>query len=230
MSNQESTEITMLAELIDCAAAGKNVELNAKPVRNKVELEREGEEREIIILSMEYSGTVDDKPFAFRKEYSHTYDVAEYCFDCLIIANNRLQIDYDRVKDGGIEIKEEFFTFQNTFLGLPGLASAKRPALRLETFINLARAGIAVSVNVTLKRPDILVKEEGVEKRGFVYVADFVFTTEEGTTTIEKLYDQGSYDDTEERKARIIEVTSKRLARDFERLRRVGIKVESRAC
>lgn len=230
MGNQQSKEIIMLAELIDCAAAGKNVKLNTKPVRNDIQLERDGEKVEIIILSMEYTGTVDDKPFAFKKEYSHFYDLTEYCLDCLIVANNRLQIDYDRLEDGGVEVKKEFFTFQNIFLGLPGLASARRPALRLETLINLARAGIPVSVKVTLKRPDILVKEEDMEKRGFVHVAEFVFATEEGTTTIEKLYGQGSYDDTEERKARIIEVTSKRLARDFERLRRVGIKVETRAC
>jgi hypothetical protein len=230
MGNQESKEITMLAELVDCAAAGKNVKVTARPVRNSVKLEREGEDVETIILSMEYIGTVDEKPFALKKEYSHTYDVTEYCLDCLIIANNRLQMDYDRLEDGGIDVRKEFFTFQNTFLGLPGLASAKTPALRLETFINLARAGISVSVVVTLKHREIFVKEEDVEKSGFVYVADFVFTTEEGTTTIEKLYTQGAYDDSEERKERIIEVTSKRLGRDFERLRRVGIKVESRAC
>lgn len=229
MANQESREITMLTELIDYAIGGKNVQLNAKPSRDIVTLKAEGKDIATIVISMEYSGMVNDKPFVFKKEYSHAYDETEHAFDSLLIANNRLQIDYDRLKDGGIEVKREFFTFQNTFLGLPGLASAKRPALRLETFINLARAGIPVSVEVILKRPDILAKAEDIDKRGFAYMADFVFTTEEGETTIEKLYDQGLQDDTEERKTRIREVANKRLERDFERLRHVGMKVKTRA-
>jgi len=229
MAKQEPKEIAMLAELIDYALAGKKVVLNAKPMREIVKFEREGKEIDTVIVSMEYSGTVDSEPFKFKKEYSHAYDETEYALDCLLIANNRLQIDHDRLKEGGIEVKGEVFTFQNTFLGLPGIASQKRPALRLQAFINLARTGIPVSVDVDLKRPDVLIKEEEGEKKGFAYVADFVFTTEEGKTTIEKLYDQALYSDTEEQRAGVKEVANKRLERDFERLIRVGIEVEAAA-
>jgi hypothetical protein len=217
----------MLAELIDYALAGNNVVLNANPMREIVKFEHEGKEIESIIISMEYSGTVDAEPFKFKKEYSHAYDETDYALDCILIANNRLQVDYDRLKQGGIEVKGEFFTFQNTFFGLPGIASERRPALRVEAFINLARSGIPVSVDVVLKRPDVLVKEEEGEKKGFAYVADFVFTTDEGKTTIEKLYDQALYDDTEEQRARVKEVANKRLERDFGRLRRVGVEVKA---
>lgn len=229
METQESKEITMLAELIDYAIAGKNVVLNANPMREIAKFEHDGKEIETIIISMEYSGTVDAEPFKFRKEYSHTYDETEYALDCILIANNRLQVDYDRLRQGGVEVKGEFFTFQNTFFGLPGIASERRPALRLEAFINLARSGMPVSVDVVLKRPDVVVKEEEGEKKGFAYVADFVFTTAEGKTTIEKLYDRALHDDTEERRARVKEVANKRLGRDFERLRRVGIEVKAAA-
>jgi hypothetical protein len=227
METQKSKEITTLAELISYALMGMNVVLNTKPMREIVKFEHDGKEMETIIVSMEYSGTVGAKPFKFKKEYSHTYDEAEYALDCVLIANNRLQVDYDRLRHGGIEVKGEFFTFQNTFFGLPGIASERRPALRVEAFINLARSGIPVSVDVVLKRPDVLVKEEEGEKKGFAYVADFVFTTDEGKTTIEKLYDQALYDDTEEQRARVKEVANKRLERDFERLRRVGIEVKA---
>jgi hypothetical protein len=227
METQKSKEITMLDELISYALMEMNVVLNTKPMREIVKFEHDGKEIETIIISMEYSGTVDAKPFKFKKEYSHTYDETEYALDCILIANNRLQVDYDRLRQGGIEVKGEFFTFQNTFFGLPGIASERRPALRLEAFINLARSGIPVSVDVVLKRPDVLVKEEEGEKKGFAYVADFVFTTDEGKTTIEKLYDQALYDDTEEQRARVKEVANKRLERDFERLRRVGIEVKA---
>ncbi len=221
MVTKKFGEIAMLAELIDHAALGKKVDLKAKPVRDVIKLEQEGKIVDSVILSMEYSGTVDGEPFLFKKEYSHAHDETEYALGCLLIANNRLQIDYDRLKNGGIDAKPEFFTYQNTFLGLSGVASVKRPALRLQDFIHLAHAGIPVSVNVNI---DIVTKEEGGEKKGFVYMATFVFTTEEGKTAIEKLYDQSLYDDTEERKARTREIATKRLERDCERLRSAGIK------
>ena len=229
MAKQEPDEITMLAELIDCALAGKKVVLNAKPMREIVKVDREGKEIETVIVSMEYSGTVDSEPFKFKKEYSHATDETEYALDCLLIANNRLQIDHDRLKDGGVEVNREFFTYQNTFLGLPGIASQKRPALRLQTFINLARTGIPVSVDVGLKRLDVLIKEEEREKKGFAYVTDFVFTTEEGKTTVEKFYGQALYSDTENKQSGVKEVANKRLERDLERLRRVGIEAEEAA-
>jgi hypothetical protein len=224
MATKKIGEIAMIEELIDLAALGKKVDLKAKPCRDVIKLGQEGETIENVILSMEYSGTVDGEPFSFKKEYSHAYDESEYALDCLLIANNRLQVDYDRLKNGGIDVKHEFFTFQNTFLALSGVASAKRPALRLQNFIHLAHAGIPVSVNVNPKRLDIVTKEKDGEKKGFVYMATFVFTTEEGKTSIEKLYDQGLFDDTEERKARIREIATKRLERDCERLRSAGIK------
>ena len=229
MAKQEPDEITMLAELIDCALAGKKVVLNAKPMREIVKIERDGKEIDTVIVSMEYSGTVDSEPFKFKKEYSHATDETEYALDCLLIANNRLQIDHDRLKDGGVEVNREFFTYQNTFLGLPGIASQKRPALRLQTFINLTRTGIPVSVDVGLKRPDVVIKEEEGETKGFAYVADFVFTTEEGKTTVEKFYGQALYSDTENKQSGVKEVANKRLERDLERLRRVGIEAEEAA-
>jgi hypothetical protein len=56
MANTKSEEIRMLEVLIDNAASGKAVDLNAKPVREVVKLEREGHEVDTVILSMEYSG------------------------------------------------------------------------------------------------------------------------------------------------------------------------------
>ena len=196
-------------------------------MREIVKIERDGKEVDTVIVSIKCSGTVDSEPFKFKKEYSHANDETEYALDCLLIANNRLQIDHGRLKDGGVEVKREYFIYQNTFLGLPGIVSQKRPALRLQTFINLARTGILVSVEVDLKRPDVLIKEEEGEKKGLSYVADFVFTTEEGKTTVEKLYGQALYSDTEKQRSGVKEVANKRLERDFERLRRVGIELEA---
>lgn len=227
MADTES--VGMLAELMDYVASGKKVDLELKPGRKVVSFEKEGRHVDTVILSMEYSGTVDGKPFVFKKDYSFADDDAKYALDCLLIANNRLQIDYDRLKDAGIEVKHELFTFQNSFIGLTGDASVKSPAMRLQNFIHFAHTGIPVSVDVEIKRPSIVVKQEDGERKGFGFVAAFVFTTGWEKTTIEKLYATGSYDDTKKYQDELKDVANKRLERDCERLRRASIKVDKLA-
>jgi len=78
MVTKKIGEIAMIEELIDLAALGKKVDLKAKPVRDVIKLEREGETVDSVILSMEYSGTVDGEPFSFKKEYSHAYDERQF--------------------------------------------------------------------------------------------------------------------------------------------------------
>jgi len=225
MANIKSGEVKMLEELIKSAASGDNVEINAKPISEVFKLGHNGQRIDTVILSMEYTGTVAGNPFKFIKNYSFTDDEARYALECLLIANNRLQMDYERLNKGGISIKEEFFTFQNSFIGLPGDASVRTPALRLQNFIHLSRVGVPVSVNIELKHPDVFSNQEGTERKRFGCIAAFVFTTVEGKTTIEKLYNIGSYDDSKENQAEIKATANKRLERDCERLRLGGIKV-----
>jgi hypothetical protein len=226
MASNLSEEVKMLEALIDAAASGKKVEIEGKPDRKVVRLEREGRQVDSVILSMAYSGTVDGKPFAFKKDYSFADDDAQYALDCLLSANNRLQVDYDRLMEAGIQIEHDLFTFQNSFIGLKGDASVRTPALRLQNFIHFAQTGIPITVAVSVRRPTIIVKQDGGERKGFGLVASFVFTTGWEKTTIEKIYATGSHDDTKKYQEELKEVANRRLERDCERLRRAGIKVD----
>ena len=227
MVSAQSQTVNMLAVLIDHAAAGKKVVLQTKLLREVIKIEREGQPAETVILSVEYSGTVDGNPFAFQKNYSFVDDSIRYALECLLIANNRLQMDYDRLKEAGIGVPGDFFTLQNSFIGLSGDASLKSPALRLQDFIHLFRAGAGVSVHVNLSHPSVSLTQGGVQKKGFGCMAGFTFTTKDGKTTVEKLYGLGSYDDPKAYQAEIKTVATKRLERDCERLRRAGIKVDN---
>jgi hypothetical protein len=226
MADTKPQEIIMLEILIDAAISGKKVELSPEPVREVVKWEHDGEQVNTVILSMKYTGTIEGNPFKFNKNYSFTEDDTPNALACLLIANNRLQTDYDRLKEAGVAVKEEFFTFENAFIGLPGDASMKKPALRLQDFIHLSRAGIPVSVDVSLNRAAITLNQEGVEKKGVGYVAHFVFASGEEKTTIEKLYGLGSESDTEKYQKETRRMVNRRLERDCERLRRSGIQTD----
>ncbi len=227
MTSINPERVIMLADLIEAAAAGKKVDLKASPTRDVVRFRREGQDVDTVILSMEYSGTIDGKPFAFKKNYSLTDDNVKYAVECLLTANNRLQMDYERLKEAGIKAEDEFFTLENSFVGIPGDASTKRPALRLQDFVHLSRTGTRVLVDIDLKRPEIILKQEGMEKKGVAYVADFVFSVGEERTTIEKLYTLGSADESRKYQEEIRYIANKRLERDCERLRNAGMKVDT---
>ncbi len=226
MADTKPQEIIMLEILIDAATSGKKVDLRPEPVREVVKWEHDGEAVNTVILSMKYTGTIEGNPFKFNKNYSFTEDDTPNALACLLIANNRLQTDYDRLKEAGVAVKEEFFTFQNVFFGLPEAASMKNPALRLQDFIHLFRSGIPVSVDVSLKRPAITLSQEGVEKKGIGYLANFVFTSGKERTTIEKLYGLEFESDTETYQKETRKMVNRRLERDCDRLRRSGMQVD----
>ena len=225
MTDKKSEGVRMLAALIDDAAAGKKVELSAKPMREVVRLRRENQDVDTLFLFIEYSGTIEGKPFTFKKNYSFAEDDVQYAVECLLVANNRLQMDYERLQEAGITVKEIFFTFQNSFLGLSGDLSTRKPVLRLQDFIHLSRAGASVSVDVIPEIQDIVLMHANVKKKGFACITVFSFAIGEEKTKIEKLYTLGSFEDKKEYQAEIREVANKRLERDCERLRREGITV-----
>ena len=102
MASSRSEKMKMLEALVEDAASGKKVDVEAKPTWKIVSLEREGRAVDAVILSMRYSGKVDGEPFVMEKDYSFADDDARYALDCLLIANNRLQMDYDRLRAAGI--------------------------------------------------------------------------------------------------------------------------------
>ena len=225
MVSRQAQSINMLAELIDDALKGKKVSLQTKFISEVITIQRNGRSVDTNVLSVEYSGRVDGKPFKIKKNYLFAEDNIRHPLECTLIANNRLQLDYSRLKKAGIKVKENYFTMENCFPKLAGEAQAKRPALRLQDFIQLCRAGVPVVVKLTLKYPDLILKQEGLEKKGFACVAEFTFTTNDGQTTVEKLYGFGAYDDTKGYQTEVKTVATKRLERDCERLKRAGMKV-----
>ncbi|OGP52081.1 MAG: hypothetical protein A2Y79_12315 [Deltaproteobacteria bacterium RBG_13_43_22] len=226
MAGTQSQPVNMLAVLINDAVKGKKVTLRTKFIGEVLRVQREGRPTDAIILSVEYSGKDDGKPFKLKKNYLFADDSVQHPLECLLIANNRLKMDYHRLKKAGIPVKEDFFTFENSFKNLPEYISKKRTPLRLQDFIHLCRAGVPVSVQLILKFPDLTLKQDGIEKKGYACVAEFTFKTKDGGTRVEKLYGFGSHEDTKGYQAELRTVATKRLERDCERLRRAGMKVE----
>jgi hypothetical protein len=95
-----------LEELFVHATFGKKVDLRVAPVPEIVRVERDGRYIKTIILSVEYSGSIDDKPFTFNKYYSMTDDVPDNALRRILMANKRLKNDFEKLKEAGIEMND----------------------------------------------------------------------------------------------------------------------------
>lgn len=229
MEKTTHEEITMLQDLINLAKAGKRVGLKATPVRDKVRFEQKGGHRETIILSMEYSGTADGNPFSFKKSYAFAEEDPRQALLWVLIANSRVKMDHERLREVGIQVRAESFTFNDAFMDFPGGLRSENPPLRLQNFVDLAGKGGSLSVEIVLKTPSMTLQQDNMEKEGFGCVASFVFTTRDGLSTVEKLYALASYNDTKEFQSAVKRIATTRLERDCERLRQAGMKCENKA-
>lgn len=226
MSHSKTQPVLMLADLIREASAGKKIVLKTRFINEVIPVKREKLWIETNVLSVEYSGKIEGKPFKIKKNYLFSEDAVRNSLECLLIANNRLQMDYARLKKAGLAVPEEFFTFENTKIKPRPNGSTSRPAYRLQDFILLSRAGVPVSVTLTLKFPELVLNQEGREKKGIAYVAEYAFQTAEGKTKVEKLYGLASDEEPKVHQSEVKAVANKRLERDCERLRRAGIRVK----
>jgi hypothetical protein len=225
MTASKTQPFQMLADVIREAAAGKKVTLKTRFLSEVVPVEKDGKRVDTNVLSVEYSGRVDGTPFTIIKNYLFSEDAVRHPLECLVIANNRLQMDYARLKKAGIPVKEEFFTFENAQIKGTPPGPIQRTSYRLQDFILLSRAGVPVTFSLTLKYPELVLKQGEGERKGFACMGEFEFQTAEGTTRVEKLYAIGSYDEPKGYQNEVKAVATKRLERDLDRLRRAGIKV-----
>lgn len=224
MTGSPSEKVLMLADLIREAAAGKKVTVTPRFINETIQVRRDGSLIDTNVLSVEYTGKVGHKPFKIKKSYLFSEDVVRHPLECLLIANNRLQMDYARLKKAKIAVPEKFFTLENVQIH-PSPKNQSWTSYRLQDFIILSRSGIPVTVSVNLKFPELILKQGDQEKRGFACAAEFVFQTVQGKNKVEKVYGIGSFEDPEVYQNEVKNVASKRLERDCDRLRRAGMEV-----
>ena len=219
----------MLYDLEKAAIQGKTVDLHMKSCREVVTMQVDGASQKIVALSMIYSGTVDETPFSFKKNYSFGADRTqqENALKCLLIANTRLQVDLDRLEKAGIVPERRYFTLKECFLGEIPDHSLGSPFLRIENFIHLSRAKVPVSAQVILSCPPSMIQSQGQDKRAHCCLARFTFATGGDTANVAKLYCYGCEEEDETTcRANTNEVANARLERDVRRLRDAGIIVD----
>lgn len=103
-----------------------------------------------------YAGTINKKPFMFRKCYAQgcPHNLCPHVAQAVMIANRYLKRDYKKLLDAGISIEETFFTLEGMLLKYNELDLKKDKTtgdiLTIHDYINIAKKGNKVDLQINL--------------------------------------------------------------------------------
>jgi len=106
------------------------------------------------IFLCSYSGKVDGKEYLFRKCYARgcPHNLCPHVAQAVMIANRYLQRDYRRLKQDGLEVEEErLFSLDDMIIKFKDYTDEHGPTLSIDDYINIAKEGNEVSVDVDLE-------------------------------------------------------------------------------
>jgi hypothetical protein len=105
------------------------------------------------IFLCRYKGTIDGEEYRFRKCYARGCpdNLHPHVSQAIMIANRYLQKDYRRLEKAGIEIEKRFFTLEDMTVKFDGYQKEHDATLVIHDFINIAKEGNEVSVEVALE-------------------------------------------------------------------------------
>ena len=103
-----------------------------------------------------YIGTIDGADYMFRKCYARgcPHNLCPHVSQAVLIANRYLQRDYYRLQQGGIAVEVKLFTLEDMVVKYEDLHETQDQLLTIHDYINIAKEGNAVSVEILLEYVD----------------------------------------------------------------------------
>jgi len=105
------------------------------------------------IFLCRYTGSIDDQKFEFRKCYARgcPHNLCPHVSQAVMIANRYLQRDYYKLQQAGIRMEKRLFRLEEMTVKFEGYREAHGPILAIHDYINIAKEGNAVMVDVDLE-------------------------------------------------------------------------------
>ncbi len=100
-----------------------------------------------------FTGEIGDKEYSFRKCYARgcPHNLCPHVSQAVMIANRYLQRDYRELKKAGIEVEEKLFSLEEMLVKFDQHKEEQDPTLTIEDYINIAKEGNKVHVNIDLE-------------------------------------------------------------------------------
>ena len=105
------------------------------------------------IFLCRYKGNVDNREFTFRKCYARgcPHNLCPHVSQAVMIANRYLQRDYHKLQQAGIHLEKRLFRLEEMTIKFEGYQEDHGPILAIHDYINIAKEGNDVRVNINLE-------------------------------------------------------------------------------
>ncbi len=181
------------------------------------------------IFLSRYAGDIDGRKYEFRKCYARgcPNNLCPHVSQAVMIANRYLQRDYRRLEDGGIPIEKQLFSLPDMLLKFDNAHQAYGAVMAIHDYINLAREGNDVSVQIKLEYVPAVEHFAGHKNAQIFLMADFEITCLGKISHIERCL--ACYPDKrEEEKSQQMDIANQRLKLLYEAFERASVKYEQR--
>ena len=130
------------------------------------------------IFLCRYTGTINEKEYKFRKCYARgcPHNLCPHVSQAVMIANRYLQRDYNRLEAGGVEIEQILFTLEDMIVKFNGYKDEHGPILAIHDYINIAKEGNEVSIDVDLEFVPAVEHFSNYKNKQIFLMVDFTIT------------------------------------------------------
>jgi hypothetical protein len=174
-----------------------------------------------------YIGDINGQEYKFRKCYARgcPHNLCPHVSQAVMIANRYLQRDYRRLEEGGIEVEKRLFTLEDMMVKYEGVHEEYGTVMAIDDYINLAREGNEVSIEVSLEYVPAVEHFASHKNAQIFLMVDFAVTSLGITSHIERCL--ACYpEEREEEKQEKVDMANDRLKLLYEDFERAAIIYE----
>lgn len=168
-----------VTDLIELKQRGKKITCRTDFEILPVDFSHRANPFQAYIFLCNYTGTIGGKEFSFRKCYSRgcPHNLCPHVSQAVMIANRYLQRDYRRLEESGVDIERRMFTLEEMIVKFNGYHEAYGPILTIHDYINIAKEGNDVSVDIDLEYVPAVEHFVHYENKQTFLMVDFTVTT-----------------------------------------------------
>ncbi len=218
-----------ITDLIERRKQGSTVVCRTRFDILPVDFQHRSNPFQAFIFLCQYSGTIDDQEFSFRKCYARgcPHNLCPHVSQAVLIANRYLQRDYHRLQAAGISVATTLFSLEEMVVKFDRQQADTGTAMALHDYVEVARDGHPVTVDPTLEFVSAVEHFDRFENKMIFLMADFAVTCQRRIHHVERCLACYPVDtEAEERQARI-DLANARLRLFYEDIRSAGGQVNT---
>ncbi len=221
----ETTSPMRITDLTGAHRTGASVRVSTRFEILPVDFRHRSHPFQAYIFLVCYQGTIDGKPFEFRKCYARgcPNNLCTHVSMAVNIANRYLQRDYQALKSAGIDIEETLFSLDDMVIKFDRLKETDQTALTIPELVDLARSGKKPTLEITLEEMPAVEHFAGLDQAQTFLGGEIIARIENTTYCCHRCFACYPTEKAAEEKKRAVKVANARLELVYQAFGKAGI-------